>query len=142
MIFLLDTNVISEFGKPRPDANVLRWVSEIDEVRVFLSVVSIAEIRRGIELLPDGSRRDRLVNWLASDVSQRFEGRVLPVDERIAEAWGVMMARSQRIGVSLSTLDAFLAATSSVHEAILVTRNVCHFEQLGISVINPWLHSG
>ncbi len=91
--FLVDTNVISEGVKPRPDPNVVRWLTETDEDRVFLSVATLAEIGRGVELMPAGKRRDRLAEWLATDLPLRFERRILLIDRDIAAAWATIMAR-------------------------------------------------
>jgi len=136
--FLLDTNVISEWVKPRPDPNVISWLAEADEDRVFVSVTSFAEIRHGIELLRDGRRRDRLIQWLNEELPARFEGRILPIDRRIAQAWGVVTARGRKSGVTLGSMDAFFAATAETHGLTLVTRNVRDFAALGIALIDPW----
>jgi toxin FitB len=112
--FLLDTNVISEWVKPAPNPNVTRWLDEVDEDQVFLSVASLAEIRHGIELMDPGKRRDRLAAWLAGELPVRFEGRILDIDRHVTEAWGVIMARSQKAGLNLRSLDAFFAATVRV----------------------------
>jgi predicted nucleic acid-binding protein len=138
MSFLLDTNVISEWVKPAPDSHVTRWLDEVDEDQVFLSVASLAEIRRGIEMMDSGRRRDRLTAWLAGELPSRFEGRILDIDRRIAEAWGVVMARGQKAGLNPGSLDAFFAATAEVHRLTMVTRNVQHFEKLDIPLLNPW----
>jgi predicted nucleic acid-binding protein len=136
--FLLDTNVISEWVKPQPSPRVAAWLKEIDEDRVFLSVASLAEIRRGVELMDPGKRRDRLAIWLSEDLPTRFEGRILDIDRWIAEAWGVVMARGKKAGLNVSVWDAFFAATAEAHKLTLVTRNVQHFVQLGIPLLNPW----
>jgi predicted nucleic acid-binding protein len=136
--YLLDTNVISEWTKPRPDPRVIAWLAEVDEDRVFLSVVSLAEIRRGIELMPSGNRRDRLATWLVDELPARFESRVIPIDPAVAEAWGVIMARARRTGIGLGTMDAFIAATANVYELTLVTRNTADFERLALPLLNPW----
>src|SRR4029079_15212852 len=115
MSFLLDTNVISEWVKPAPNPHVTRWLDEVDEDQVFLSVASLAEIRRGIELMDPGRRHDRLTAWLAGELPARFAGRILEIDHRIAEAWGVVMARGHRAGVNLGSMDAFFAATAEVY---------------------------
>ena len=85
-----------------------------------------------------GRRRDRLADWLLRELPARFEGRILEIDRRIAESWGVVMARGHKAGLNLSSLDAFFAATAEVHRSTLVTRNVQHFERLGILLLNPW----
>jgi predicted nucleic acid-binding protein len=138
MSFLLDTNVVSEWVKPAPDARVVRWLNEVDEDHVFLSVACLAEIRRGVELMDPGRRRDRLTDWLTGELPTRFEGRILDIDSRIAEAWGVVTARGHKAGLNLGSMDAFFAATAVVHRLTLVTRNVQHFEALDISLFNPW----
>jgi predicted nucleic acid-binding protein len=136
--FLLDTNVVSEWVKPEPNPHVIAWFTKVDEDRVFLSVACLAEIRRGIELMPPGRRRDRLVVWLAEDLATRFAGRILDIDSRIAETWGIVMARGQNAGTNVGILDAFFAATAEVHQLTLVTRNVQHFVTLGVPLLNPW----
>lgn len=138
MSFLLDTNVVSEWVKPQPNPHVVAWLAGVDEDRVFLSVASLAEIRQGIELLPLGKRRDRLFGWLTGDLIARFEGRILDIDRRISEAWGIVMARGQKAGLIVHVMDAFFAATAEVHELTLVTRNVQHFLKLGTRLLNPW----
>ena len=138
MSFLLDTNVISEWTKPRPDSHVIEWLAESDEDRMFLSVASLAEIRLGIERLPDGRRRQRLALWLAEELSSRFEGRILPIDRHIAEAWGILIAGRSKAGVTLGPIDAFFAATAVAHRLTLVTRNTRHFDSLGIPLLDPW----
>jgi toxin FitB len=136
--FLLDTNVISECVKPEPDSHVIEWLAEGDEDRMFLSVASLAEIRFGIELLPDGHRRQRLAQWLADELPDRFEGRILPIDRHIAETWGVLIAGGRKTGVTLEPIDAFFAATAVAHRLTLVTRNTKDFNSLGIPLLNPW----
>jgi len=136
--FLLDTNVVSEWVKPKPDPHVVAWLAEVDEDRVFLSVVTLAEVRRGVELLPAGRRRERLAAWLADELPARFEGRILGIDERVAAAWGIAMARSQRRGAVLGSMDGFLAATAAAHRLTLATRNVRDFEVAGIPLFDPW----
>ncbi len=141
MSFLLDTNVVSEWVRPQPDRNVISWLAEVDEDRVFISVISFAEIRRGVEMLAAGRRRERLAIWLAEELPARFEARILDIDPRVAEAWGVVMARGQKIGLTLGSMDAFVAATAEVHGLTLATHNVKDFQRLAISLLDPW-HPG
>jgi predicted nucleic acid-binding protein len=136
--FLLDTNVVSEWVRPQPDRNVISWLAEVDEDRVFISVISFAEIRRGVEMLMAGRRRERLANWLAEELPLRFEERILDIDPRVAETWGVVMARGQKIGLTIGSMDAFVAATAEAHGLTLATRNVKDFQPLGISLLDPW----
>jgi toxin FitB len=136
--YLLDTNVVSEWVKPEPARSVVRWLAEVDEDEVFLSVISIAELRRGIELLAAGRRRQRLEKWLGEDLADRFYGRILSIDVVVADAWGRMTARATRAGRTVGSMDALVAATAEVHGLALVTRNTKDFDHLGVSLFNPW----
>jgi hypothetical protein len=136
--FLLDTNVISEWVKPRPHAGVIRWLAEADEDRVFISVISIAEVRRGLERMANGQRRDRIAAWLWEDLPARFEGRILPVDLAVAQEWGVTVERARSRGIGLGIMDAFLAATAQARELTWVTRNTKDFRGLGMEIFDPW----
>ena len=138
MRLLLDTNVLSEVTKPRPEGRVLAWLDGLDEDRSFISVVSIAEIRRGVALMDNGRKRDALVEWLALDLPQRFEHRVIPVDERVALAWGDLMGEAKRSGRGMSSMDGLIAATAVAHGLVLATRNIKDFEGFGINLIDPW----
>jgi toxin FitB len=139
MKFLVDTNVISEPMRARPNAGVLAWLAGVDEDSVFLSVVTITELRYGIERLARGRRRDHLDTWLRKDLVSRFEGRILPVDLGIADACGRLVARSESVGRPIEPRDAFIAATAEVHSLTLVTRNVSDFEATLKAVVSPWL---
>jgi toxin FitB len=136
---LLDTNVLSEVTKPRPEGRVLEWLDGLDEDRCFISVVSIAEIRRGVSLMDNGRKRDALVEWLASDLPQRFEHRVIPVEERVALAWGDLMGDAKRNGRGMSSMDGLIAATAIAHNLTLATRNIRDFEGFRIDLIDPWV---
>lgn len=138
MNFLLDTNVISEPMKVRPNAGVLAWLAEVDEDSVFLSVVTITELLYGVERLATGRRRDRLDGWLRKDLSSRFKGRILPIDLEIADACGRLVARSESAGRPIEPRDAFIAATAVVHGLTLVTRNASDFEATVKAVVTPW----
>lgn len=109
-----------------------------EENRLFLSVLTFAEIRRGIERLPLGTRRDRLLRWTEIDLTDRFEGRILPIDRSIAETWGVIMARAESSGTRLPTMDALYAATAAFREMTLVTRNTRDFARTEVAMLNPW----
>ena len=138
MSFLLDTNVVSEWTKPHPNAGVMNWLGGADEDRVFLSVVTIAELRHGVERLPAGRRRSRLDQWLRDELVRRFEGRVLSVEEGIADEWGRLVARRDAQGRPIHAMDALLAATAQVHSLTLVTRNDSDFESTVKLILNPW----
>lgn len=138
MSFLLDTNVVSEWVKPRPDPRVVAWLAAADEDRVFLSTVSVAELRYGVDRLADGKRRRDLDAWLRQELPLRFEGRVLPVDQSVADRWGEVVARREAAGRPISAMDAFIAATASVHGLALVTRNTADFRSVVQDIVNPW----
>jgi predicted nucleic acid-binding protein len=136
--FLLDTNAVSEWVKPRPNPGVVAWLAEVDEDRVFLSAVTLAELRHGVERLAAGRRRKRLDNWLREELPLRFEGRVLAVDQRVADAWGTIVANRDQQGQPIGVIDAFIAATADVYGLTLVTRNTADFDSSVASLINPW----
>lgn len=138
MNYLLDTNVVSEWAKPHPNSGVTAWLNEADEDRVFVSVITLAEVRYGIERLPPGARRTRLNEWLEQEVPSRFEGRILTVDQGVADACGRTIARAEAIGRRIESMDALIAATAETHELTLVTRNVSDFESVLKGMINPW----
>jgi predicted nucleic acid-binding protein len=137
MSFLLDTNTVSEWVKPRPNIGLMSWMESADEDRIFLSVISFAELRYGVERMAQGSRRTRLEQWLRDELPLRFENRILPVDTQVAELWGRTASRSEAAGRPISAMDAFLAATVETHQLTLVTRNVSNFPLLK-AVLNPW----
>lgn len=138
MSWLLDTNVVSEWVKPKPSAPVAGWLDEVDEDQVFMSVVTFAELRRGVELMPRGRRRELLERWVDDDLAVRFEGRILGVDLPVAEAWGHITAAATRRGRRLTTMDALLAATALTRDLTLVTRNTRDFEGTGAELFDPW----
>ena len=138
MNFLLDTNVVSEWTKPRPNPGVVEWLDQVSEDDVFLSVVTLAELRRGIERLPASARRKRLDEWLRSDLPIRFEGRIAHVDGAVADECGRLVARREADGRPFNAMDALIAATAHVHELTLVTRNISDFKASLKSLLNPW----
>jgi len=136
--YLLDTNVISEPLKLRPDSSVLGWLATADEDCLFLSVITIAEIRKGIEEIGAGRRRDSLTAWLYDELAVRFEDRILDVNLAIASVWGKIMARSEELGTNLGAIDGFFAATAEAYDLTFVTRNTKDFAKLGLMLLNPW----
>ena len=138
MSFLLDTNVVSEWMKPQPNPGVVAWLAEVDEDRTFLSVITLTQMRYGVERMTAGKRKIRLHEWLEEELPLRFEGRVLAIDPAVADVCGKVVARSEGIGRRLEVMDAFIAATAEVHRLTVVTRNSSEFEPLVRSVLNPW----
>ncbi len=138
MSFLLDTNVVSKWVKARPNPGIAAWLADVDDDCVYISVVTLAELRHGIERMLAGRRRKRLDDWLREELPSRFEDRVLPIDNAVADAWGRILARSETAGRPAGLVEAFIAATAEAHGLTLVTRNASHFESLLKDVLNPW----
>ncbi|MEV6276008.1 type II toxin-antitoxin system VapC family toxin [Nocardia sp. NPDC051832] len=136
--YLLDTNAISEWMKPLPDRGLMEWSHATDEDLLFLSVVTIGEVRRGIERLPEGRRKARLTTWLAEEVMDRFGKRLLSVDSAVSQAWGRMRARADLQGRGVDPIDGLIAATAESHGLTVVTRNRKDFANTGVPVICPW----
>jgi predicted nucleic acid-binding protein len=137
--FLIDTNVLSEYNRPGgPDAGVKRWLETTDRQSHYVSVITLAEIQKGIELLADGKRRVQLEQWLNRDLEAWFSGRVLSVDRKVAARWASLVAQGVRTGRPLPVVDSLIAATSLAYDLTIVTRNVRDFEGTGVATINPW----
>jgi predicted nucleic acid-binding protein len=136
--YLLDTNVVSELVKPRPDTRVVAWIRASDEADLYLSVLTFAEIRFGIEKLPRGARRERLRGWMETELADRFEDRILGIERGIAELWGVIMARAAATSLRLPVMDTLLAATAEYHGMTMVTRNVRDFARADVATLDPW----
>ncbi len=136
--FLLDTNCISEAVRVRPDPNVGKWIQAADQNLLYLSVLTLGEIRKGVAGLAQGTRRTRLETWLEIELHARFSGRILSIDSAVSDRWGLLAADTKRKGRTLSTVDALLAATALEHNLTIVTRNVADFTGLSLPVLNPW----
>ena len=138
MSYLLDTNVLSETSKPFPDDAVKDWLHYVDEDMLFVSAVSLAELRFGIERLAPGERRVNLELWLRDSLVDRLGSRLLVVDGAIAAEWGSLQAQTEARGRRMNVMDCFLAATARVHELVVVTRDTEHFSNAGCELLNPW----
>ena len=138
MSYLFDTTVVSEWVKPHPNRGVVDWLASVDEDETYLSVVTITELRYGIERMIAGNRRRRLDEWLREELLSRFEGRVIPVDTAIADACGRLVARNQVLGRPIEPRDAFIAATAEVYRLMLVTRNTSDFQPTLKTIFSPW----
>lgn len=137
MRLLLDTNVLSELAKPGSDAAVSAAIRAVDEDDLFVSVLTLGEIRQGMEQLPAGAKRRRLAIWLA-ELRTGYADRLLPVDAAVGETWGILDARLRGVGRPVPTLDGLLAATALTHGLAIATRNVRDFEPTGADVFDPW----
>jgi predicted nucleic acid-binding protein len=136
--FLLDTNIISELVKPKPEANVTDWIQNTDESLLYLSVLTLGEFRRGIAVFPQSRRRTTLEAWLDKDLRARFEDRILPIDQEVADRWGLLTAVARNSGIVLPVIDGLLAATALEHNLTLVTRDTGQIPSMGVAVFNPW----
>jgi hypothetical protein len=133
--YLIDTNVVSELVRTRPSPRVLAWFDGVPDPALHLSVLTLGELRKGVELLGDGKRKDRLRLWLEQELPQWFEARLLPVTAAVAERWGRLLAE---VGRPAAAIDSLLAATALHHELRIVTRNDKDFHFPGLTTINPW----
>ena len=136
--FLLDTNVISELLKPRPETLVVSWIAATDENLLFLSVLTIGEIRRGISSLPSTARRATLEAWLDSGLLVRFNGRILPIDQGVADRWGRLTGGAAARKSPIPVIDGLLAATALHHNLTLVTRNISDIAAAAVPLFDPW----
>jgi predicted nucleic acid-binding protein len=136
--FLVDTNCISELVRVKPEPRVLAWIEAADETSLYLSVLTLGEIRKGLAALPQSRRRSRLETWLEVELQARFSGRILPIDVGVANRWGSLAANAKAKGRPLSTIDGLLAATAIHHDLTVVSRNVGDFVNAQVSVVNPW----
>lgn len=138
MSWLLDTCVLSELVKPKPDAGLVAWVESNDEGRLYLSALTLGELAKGIARLPAGAKRNRLQNWLDRDLSERFSGRVLPIDQAAALRWGELQASAEKRGRSMPVVDGLISATAVLHDLTIVTRNGDDMALSGAAVLDPW----
>jgi toxin FitB len=136
--FLLDTNCISELVRVKPDPHVLHWMDAADESLLYLSVLTLGEIRKGVASLPQSKRRTHLETWLELELGSRFSGRILGIDAPVADRWGLLAAEAKRKGRSLSAIDGLLGATALHHNLTIVSRNISDFAGLPMPILNPW----
>lgn len=136
--FLLDTNCLSEVVRARPEPRVLEWLEAVDEAALYVSVLTLGEIRKGVAGLAQSKRRTQLEAWLEVELQARFSGRILPIDAAIADRWGLLAADAKRKGKALSTIDGLLAATALHFNLTLVSRDVGAFVFTPVLILNPW----
>jgi len=138
MRYLLDTCAISELVAKRPNQRVINWIDAVDPHGVYLSVITIGEIRKGIEKLPDLKRKSMLKEWLAAELFVRFSDRILPIDLNVILVWGQMVGRLELSGKKMAAMDSLIAAIALSADLSLVTRNEDDFKHAGIKIVNPW----
>lgn len=135
MSYLLDTNVLSELRRKAPNDGVVDWMARRPTSTLYLSVLTLGELRKGVEAVTEAGRRAALLDWLEADLQAFFTGRILPIDVRVADRWGRMVAAAGR---PVPAIDSLLGATAAHYGLSLVTRNVRDFADLGLDVISPW----
>jgi len=136
--YLLDTCLISELVRKEPNPAVVNWLDGQDEQKLFLSVLNLGELQKGISKLPDGAKKDELQAWVAHDLVERFTGRILEIDLETALFWGRLQGEAEQSGEKLPVMDSLIAATAAAHGLVVVTRNVKDMERCGVKVCNPW----
>ncbi len=138
MKYLLDTCVLSELIKPLPNPEVVNWITAIDESYLNISVLTIGELHEGIEQLPVSKKKDSLHKWVAVELQDRFNHKILDIDIDVAVTWGKVQAKSELIGQTLPAIDGLIASTGITHDLTIVTRNIKNMSASGCSLLNPW----
>lgn len=138
MSWLLDTCVVSELVRPKPKASVVKWMRERDERELFLSVITIGELEKGIAKLGASKKRVALEQWVRQDLAARFRDRLLAIDANVAARWGALVGASETRGQPLPVIDSLIAATSLQHDLVVVTRNTLDLERCGARCVDPW----
>jgi predicted nucleic acid-binding protein len=138
---LLDTQVISELISKRPNKKVVEWLDRLDSNTIYLSVITIGEIRKGIEKLPPSKRKERIKEWLEGDLLLRFQGRILEITTEVTLIWGELTGRLEKEGRPITAIDSLIAAIALQGNYRLVTRNEHDFQYTGVTIINPWKES-
>lgn len=138
MAFLIDTCVLSELVKKRPEPRVVRWVDDAEEETLHLSVLTIGELHKGVAKLRPSAKRRNLESWVRTDLPVRFEGRILPISIDVASRWGELCGEAERRGEPLPVIDALIAATALASSLTVVTRNTNDLERTGVDVLDPW----
>ena len=138
MNYLLDTCLISELLKKEPNPAVMAWLDAQDEQTLFLSVLNLGELQKGISKLAKGTKQEELQAWVSHDLAERFSGRILTVDQETALCWGRLQGDAERRGEKLPVMDSMIAASAAVHGMSVVTRNTKDLERCGVQVCNPW----
>ena len=138
MKFILDTCVISELTRATLHRGVAEWIRSQEEARLYLSVITAGEIRKGIERLPNSRKRKRIEAWLNNELRRRFAGRFVPISDEVAERWGLESAKAEQRGTPLPVIDGLIAATGLVHGMTVVTRKTDDISQTGVQLLDPW----
>lgn len=141
MNYLLDTCVISELIGPIPDEAVINWMRQIPDERVYLSVITIGEIRKGITKLPESEKKNQLTNWLDT-LLEDYQARIYPINLTVAENWGIIQGKAENSGTPVASVDSLIAAVAQTYNLIVVTRNENDFASTNVTILNPWKNKG
>jgi len=139
LAFLIDTCVLSESSKRRPNDQVVAWLDSLEETLIHLSVLTLGEFHKGIAKLNDSRKRQRLQSWVDDELAGRFRGRVLSIDERVANLWGKISGEAEKKGKRLPVIDGLIGATALVHGLTVASRNTADIARTGARVFNPWI---
>lgn len=139
MKYLLDTNIISEFISKTPNKKVIDFILTLDEDDIYLSVITIGEIKTGIEKLDNGKKKEKLLYWLENDLLDRFHEKIIGIDTDVMLQWGVINQRLKNLGTPLPIMDSLIGAICEVQDFILITRNEKDFNNLNIKIVNPFI---
>ncbi len=138
MNYLLDTCVISELIKPKPSSKLIKWLRSCQEESLFLSSLTIGEIQKGISKLPDSGKRKKFQNWLDSELTQRFDRRIIGIDFKVAQKWGEIQVLTEIAGIKMPVIDSLIASIGIVYDMAVVTRNTADMKNSGVRLFNPW----
>ena len=138
MKYLLDTCVISELIKSKPNKNVVNWIKKNNEQDYFLSSLTFGEVHKGIVKLMDKTRKDKLHQWVENDLKERFKNRIIPIDINVAKIWGQIQGRAEIVGKPMPAIDSLIAATGICYDLIVITQNISDMQQSNVVLLNPW----
>ena len=138
MKFLLDTCVISEIIRQKSSRKVIEWIKKEDENNLFISVLTLGELHKGIEKLAESKRKEELHNWVENDLKERFWKRIIDIDIQVAMTWGKIQGITERVGRPMPAIDSLIAATGITHHLTVVTRNTSDIRESGVALLNPW----
>lgn len=138
MNYLLDTCLISELAKSKPDEKVVDWVLSENEAGFYVSILTFGELHKGIEKLPESKKKDELRSWIEDELKNRFQNRIIDIDMRVSILWGKIQCIAEKKGNPIPAIDSLIAATALAHDLTVVTRNVSDMEQSGVRLLNPW----
>ncbi len=139
MRYLLDTCVISEIAKPKPNKDVILWLKENDEDNFYLSVITFGELYKGISKLRDSKKKELLYDWVENELKNRFKNKIFNIDFVIAEIWGNIEGKAESNGIVLPSIDTLIASTGIAYDLTVVTRNTSDMERTGVILLNPWV---